>query len=72
MRRTRDLKKENDFYKSLISEMVQKTGKQLDEKMLQDIVCNTLKTHSTKANFDMELDSVDIIASIIKDNDTKL
>lgn len=71
MKRTRDLQTENSFYRSLIINMVQKNVKEFEIDKLQDVIRENLKTYSTKANFDKELSTIDVIASILKDNENK-
>jgi hypothetical protein len=67
LRKTKDLQKENEFYKSLFSSIITKNNIAIDKNDLEESVRVQLKTYSTKGMFNPEVDTIDIIASIINE-----
>jgi hypothetical protein len=68
MKQVRDLKNENAFYRSLLLNVIKNSEIKSNNKELQDIVRNTLKTYSANIDVEKELDTVEIITSIINKN----
>lgn len=68
IRQVRDLKKENEFYKSLLSDVVEKSNGKIEINRLEELVKNALQTHSTRINVEKDGALVDTIANILTQN----
>lgn len=66
-RELRDCRKENDFYKDLIKRLVkERSDDKIDYEALKKIISDELKTYTTKGFKSIDIDTVDVIAEIVK------
>jgi|GEM_PF-6388391 len=66
LKKTRDLQKENDYYKTLLKSIITKNQNKINQEDIEDLVRDHLKTFSTKGKIDSSLDEIDVIANIIE------
>lgn len=70
LKKSTDLKIENQYYKSLIKSIIENSKATIDKEKLENLIRTHLKTYTTKSGIDIEIDSIDIIASIVKDKES--
>lgn len=67
IRQVRDLKKENEFYKSLLSNVVEKSNGKIEMNRLEELIKDVLQTHSTNINVEKDAKLIDAIANILSE-----
>jgi hypothetical protein len=65
IRQVRDLKKENEFYKSLLSNVVEKSNGKIEMNRLEELIKDVLQTHSARINIEKDAKLIDAIANIL-------
>lgn len=65
IKKGRDLETENIFYRKLLIKLLETKHIRIQDDEIFEIVRDELKTHSTRTGFTEEINSIDIISSII-------